>query len=128
MLALLRQAYISQHRCTAFTLVSDCNYVAQNGARVARALFEVSRARRNGWAARRLLGVVEDAQSLRSVLALRGARRRSAGRGVPSCPVEKPSSAPPPPARGAAPAAGRRLPSSPFAITGGRCGGALGES
>ena len=45
--AVLLQAYISQHKCSAFTLISDCNYVAQNGARVARALFEI--ALRNGW-------------------------------------------------------------------------------
>ncbi|CAN0004702.1 unnamed protein product, partial [Heterosigma akashiwo] len=45
--ALLLQAYISQVRVQGFTLVSDTNYIAQNGGRVARALFEV--ALRRGW-------------------------------------------------------------------------------
>lgn len=38
----LIQAYISRARVNGFTLVSDTNYVAQNGGRVARALFEIA--------------------------------------------------------------------------------------
>ncbi len=38
----LLQAYISQVRPTGFTLISDTNYAAQNGARVSRALFEIA--------------------------------------------------------------------------------------
>jgi activating signal cointegrator complex subunit 3 len=38
---LLLQAFISKHRFTSFTLVSDSNYIAQNGARITRALFEL---------------------------------------------------------------------------------------
>jgi activating signal cointegrator complex subunit 3 len=38
---LLMQAYISKHRFQSFTLVSDSNYIAQNGARITRALFEL---------------------------------------------------------------------------------------
>mmetsp|Transcript_23731 Transcript_23731/g.27856 ORF Transcript_23731/g.27856 Transcript_23731/m.27856 type:complete len:1455 (+) Transcript_23731:55-4419(+) len=38
---ILIQAYISRIRPTNFTLISDTNFVAQNGARVCRALFEI---------------------------------------------------------------------------------------
>ncbi len=40
--SVLLQAYIGRQRPTSFTLVSDTNYVAQNGARVARALFDIA--------------------------------------------------------------------------------------
>jgi activating signal cointegrator complex subunit 3 len=40
--SVLLQCYVSQLRPTSFTLISDTNYCAQNGARVARALFEVA--------------------------------------------------------------------------------------
>jgi len=40
--SVLMQAYISNARPTGFTLISDTNYAAQNGARVARALFEIA--------------------------------------------------------------------------------------
>ena len=43
----LLQAYISRAPLTGFTLISDTNYAAQNGARVARALFEI--ALKRGW-------------------------------------------------------------------------------
>jgi activating signal cointegrator complex subunit 3 len=43
----LLQAYISNHRFTSFTLISDTNYVSQNAARVTRALFEL--AMKRGW-------------------------------------------------------------------------------
>ncbi|KAI9918230.1 hypothetical protein PsorP6_011844 [Peronosclerospora sorghi] len=38
----LLQSVLSRARIASFTLVSDANYVAQNGARIARALFELS--------------------------------------------------------------------------------------
>lgn len=39
---ILLQAYISQSNVTAFSLVSDMNYVAQNAGRLLRALFEIA--------------------------------------------------------------------------------------
>lgn len=39
---ILLQAYISRAYIDDFALVSDCNYVAQNGARLIRALLEIS--------------------------------------------------------------------------------------
>jgi activating signal cointegrator complex subunit 3 len=44
----LLQAYLSQSKINSFTLQSDCNYVAQNASRIARALFEICLKR--GWA------------------------------------------------------------------------------
>ena len=38
---ILLQTHISRGRVNAFSLVSDLNYVVQNGTRIARALFEV---------------------------------------------------------------------------------------
>ncbi|KAL8003118.1 putative Sec63 domain, transcription-repair coupling factor, C2 domain superfamily [Plasmopara halstedii] len=38
---ILLQSLLSRGRISSFTLISDSNYVAQNGARVARALFEI---------------------------------------------------------------------------------------
>jgi len=43
----LLQAYINRSRINSFTLQSDSNYVAQNAARIARALFEICLKR--GW-------------------------------------------------------------------------------
>ena len=43
----LLQTYISRGYVEAFSLVSDMAYVAQNGARIIRALFEM--ALRKGW-------------------------------------------------------------------------------
>ncbi|RYZ15868.1 MAG: hypothetical protein EOO70_05830 [Myxococcaceae bacterium] len=45
---LLLQNYLSLGRLTAFTLQSDSNYIAQNGSRITRALFEWCL--RRGWA------------------------------------------------------------------------------
>ena len=55
----LLQAYVSNLKVTAFTLISDCNYIAQNGGRVARALFET--ALRQSWSslAERLLNIAK---------------------------------------------------------------------
>ena len=39
---ILLQSHLSRGRVNAFSLVSDLNYVVQNGTRIARALFEVS--------------------------------------------------------------------------------------
>ena len=43
----LLQGYLARSRLSSFTLQSDTNYVAQNGARICRALFEVCLKR--GW-------------------------------------------------------------------------------
>lgn len=43
----LLQAYLTQTRISSFTLQSDSNYVAQNGGRITRALFEICMKR--GW-------------------------------------------------------------------------------
>ena len=40
--SVLLQCHVSRVRPNGFTLVSDTNYAAQNGARVCRALFEVA--------------------------------------------------------------------------------------
>ncbi|WPH02911.1 Hypothetical protein R9X50_00578100 [Acrodontium crateriforme] len=45
----LLQSYISQARLEDFTLVSDTNYVAQNAARICRALFMIALNRRWGY-------------------------------------------------------------------------------
>lgn len=45
----LLQAYISRARLEDFTLVSDTNYIAQNAARIARALFMIALNRRWGY-------------------------------------------------------------------------------
>jgi len=44
---ILMQAYLQHSRITSFTLQSDSNYVAQNGGRITRALFEICMKR--GW-------------------------------------------------------------------------------
>lgn len=44
---ILLQAYISRMRVSGFTLTSDTNYIAQNAARVSRALFEI--VLKKGW-------------------------------------------------------------------------------
>lgn len=44
---ILLQSFLSQSRINSFTLQSDLNYVAQNGSRIARALFEICLKR--GW-------------------------------------------------------------------------------
>lgn len=44
---ILLQNYISKGRIEDFSLVSDSAYVAQNSARIARALFEI--ALKRGW-------------------------------------------------------------------------------
>ncbi|KAJ2764687.1 activating signal cointegrator 1 complex subunit 3, partial [Coemansia nantahalensis] len=49
--SILLQAYISRSAIDEFALVSDCAYVAQNGARIIRALFEIALSRRWGPAA-----------------------------------------------------------------------------
>ncbi|KAJ2642524.1 activating signal cointegrator 1 complex subunit 3, partial [Coemansia sp. RSA 1694] len=49
--SILLQAGISRARIEDFSLVSDCAYVAQNGARIIRALFEIALSRRWGPAA-----------------------------------------------------------------------------
>ncbi|KAJ2047917.1 putative steryl acetyl hydrolase mug81 [Coemansia sp. RSA 922] len=49
--SVLLQAAISRARIEDFSLVSDCAYVAQNGARIIRALFEIALSRRWGPAA-----------------------------------------------------------------------------
>ncbi|OQR84785.1 hypothetical protein ACHHYP_12807 [Achlya hypogyna] len=58
---ILLQAYISNasQRLASFTLISDTNYVAQNGSRVTRALFEICL--KKGWplAAERVLNVAK---------------------------------------------------------------------
>lgn len=46
---ILLQAYISRARIEDFTLVSDSNYVAQNAARICRALFMIALNRRWGY-------------------------------------------------------------------------------
>lgn len=46
--SVLLQSYIENNRIKSFTLVSDTNYVAQNSARISRALFEICLKR--GWA------------------------------------------------------------------------------
>ncbi|CAK4141075.1 unnamed protein product [Aphanomyces euteiches] len=57
----LLQAYISNtsSKLTSFTLISDTNYVAQNGSRVTRALFEICL--KKGWplAAEKVLNVAK---------------------------------------------------------------------
>ncbi|OQS02858.1 hypothetical protein THRCLA_04811 [Thraustotheca clavata] len=58
---ILLQAYISNasQKLSSFTLISDTNYVAQNGSRVTRALFEICL--KKGWplAAERVLNVAK---------------------------------------------------------------------
>ncbi|KDO30337.1 hypothetical protein SPRG_05048 [Saprolegnia parasitica CBS 223.65] len=58
---ILLQAYISNmsHKLSSFTLISDTNYVAQNGSRVTRALFEICL--KKGWplAAERVLNIAK---------------------------------------------------------------------
>ncbi|KAJ2901105.1 activating signal cointegrator 1 complex subunit 3 [Coemansia aciculifera] len=49
--SILLQAAISRARIEDFSLVSDCAYVAQNGARIIRALYEIALSRRWGPAA-----------------------------------------------------------------------------
>eukprot|EP00981_Chlorochromonas_danica_P013205 scaffold5974_cov158-Ochromonas_danica.AAC.6 len=44
----LLQAFLGQSKISSFTLQSDSNYVAQNGSRISRALFEICLKR--GWA------------------------------------------------------------------------------
>jgi activating signal cointegrator complex subunit 3 len=53
--AVLLQSYISRLKVTGFTLISDTNYIAQNGGRVARGLFEMCLKRQKVDAALKLL-------------------------------------------------------------------------
>ena len=55
----LMQTLISGRRVSAFTLVSDSNYIAQNAARIARGLFEICLTRNWSSMAERLLVVAK---------------------------------------------------------------------
>ncbi|KAH7138864.1 Sec63 Brl domain-containing protein [Dendryphion nanum] len=55
----LLQAHISRARLEDFTLVSDTNYITQNAARIARALFMIALNRRWGFQCRVLLSLCQ---------------------------------------------------------------------
>lgn len=60
---ILLQAYISQERIRSFTLVSDTNYIASNGGRVTRALFEICLRMNMAGAATKLLRIAKTIDS-----------------------------------------------------------------
>jgi len=55
----LLQAYISRARLEDFTLISDTNYISQNAARIARALFMIALNRRWGYQCQVLLSLCQ---------------------------------------------------------------------